>query len=77
MNMQANHNKAGNASLQHSATPSASAASAAFAVVRLQDVQLRYGKVTALAGITLDLPAGCIIGMIGPMAWANPACSRS
>ena len=64
--MQANHNKAGNASLQHSATPSASAASAAFAVVRLQDVQLRYGKVTALAGITLDLPAGCMIGMIGP-----------
>ncbi|MBP6139551.1 MAG: ABC transporter ATP-binding protein, partial [Brachymonas sp.] len=64
--MQANHNKAGNASLQHSATPSASAASAAFAVVRLQDVQLHYGKVTALAGITLDLPAGCMIGMIGP-----------
>jgi ribosome-dependent ATPase len=35
-------------------------------VVRLSDLGLRYGKVQALQSITLDLPAGCIIGVIGP-----------
>ena len=35
-------------------------------VVRLQDVALRYGKTEALRGITLDIPAGRMIGMIGP-----------
>ena len=35
-------------------------------VVRLQDVSLRYGKTLALDRITLDLPAGRIIGVIGP-----------
>jgi ribosome-dependent ATPase len=35
-------------------------------VVRLRDVGLRYGKAQALAGITLDLPSGCIVGVIGP-----------
>ncbi|KKW68223.1 multidrug ABC transporter ATP-binding protein [Lampropedia cohaerens] len=35
-------------------------------VVRLQQVVLHYGKTQALAGITLDIPAGCMVGLIGP-----------
>ena len=35
-------------------------------VARLTDVGLRYGKTVALAGITLDLPSGLRIGLIGP-----------
>ena len=35
-------------------------------VVRLQQVRLHHGKVQALAGITLDLPAGRMVGLIGP-----------
>jgi ribosome-dependent ATPase len=35
-------------------------------VARLTDVTLRYGKAHALDGITLDLPAGCMVGLIGP-----------
>ncbi len=35
-------------------------------VVRLRGVALRYGKVQALAGIDLDVPAGCMAGLIGP-----------
>ena len=35
-------------------------------VVRLQDVRQHYGKTQALAGVTLDVPAGCMVGMIGP-----------
>lgn len=35
-------------------------------VGRLQDVSLRYGAVTALDKITLDLPAGCMVALIGP-----------
>jgi len=35
-------------------------------VVRLQDVGLRYGKTVALDGVTLDVPAGCMVGLIGP-----------
>ena len=35
-------------------------------VVRLSDVSLRYGKTLALDGVTLELPAGRIIGVIGP-----------
>ncbi len=40
--------------------------SAALPCVRLQGVRLHYGKVEALAGIDLDFPAGCMIGLIGP-----------
>src|SRR5690606_34038660 len=36
------------------------------AVARLQGVSLRHGKVTALADITLDIPAGRMVGLIGP-----------
>ena len=35
-------------------------------VARLRDVSLRYGKVCALDGVSLDIPAGCMAGLIGP-----------
>lgn len=35
-------------------------------VARLQDVTLRYGHVVALSDVTLDIPAGCVAGLIGP-----------
>jgi len=41
-------------------------ASAAPAVVRLRDVGLRYGPTTALDNVTLELPAGRMVGLIGP-----------
>ena len=36
------------------------------AVARLADVTQRYGKVIALDGVTLDIPAGGTVGLIGP-----------
>jgi ribosome-dependent ATPase len=39
---------------------------AAAPVARLRDVGLRYGKVCALEAVTLDIPAGCMVGLIGP-----------
>ena len=35
-------------------------------VVRLEQVRLRYGKAQALAGISLGVPSGCMVGLIGP-----------
>jgi ribosome-dependent ATPase len=35
-------------------------------IARLQEVSLRYGKTLALDAITLDFPAGCMAGLIGP-----------
>ncbi|MGA7882538.1 MAG: ribosome-associated ATPase/putative transporter RbbA [Terrimicrobiaceae bacterium] len=35
-------------------------------VARLTGVSLRYGKTHALDAITLDLPTGCMVGLIGP-----------
>ncbi|MDF1486121.1 ribosome-associated ATPase/putative transporter RbbA [Ramlibacter sp. H39-3-26] len=35
-------------------------------VARLAGVRLRYGKALALAGIDLEIPAGCMAGVIGP-----------
>ncbi|MBP1728605.1 MAG: ribosome-associated ATPase and rane protein RbbA, partial [Deltaproteobacteria bacterium] len=35
-------------------------------VVRLQAVCLRYGKMLALGKINLELPSGCMVGVIGP-----------
>jgi ribosome-dependent ATPase len=34
--------------------------------VRLDAVRLSYGKTVALDAITLDMPAGCMVGLIGP-----------
>ncbi len=36
------------------------------AVARLRDIGLRYGETRALDGVSLDVPAGCIAGVIGP-----------
>lgn len=38
----------------------------ASAVVRIQGVGLSYGKTRALDGITLDIPSGWMVGLIGP-----------
>ncbi len=35
-------------------------------VARLTDVSLRYGETAALDAVSLDLPAGCMVGLIGP-----------
>ncbi len=35
-------------------------------VARITDVGLQYGKTHALDAVTLDLPAGCMVGLIGP-----------
>jgi len=35
-------------------------------VVRLKEVSLAYGPVRALDGITIDFPASCMAGLIGP-----------
>lgn len=35
-------------------------------VARLDGVRHTYGKTSALSGITLEFPAGCMVGLIGP-----------
>ena len=35
-------------------------------VARLSKVTLRYGKTLALNDVSLDLPSGCMTGLIGP-----------
>ena len=35
-------------------------------VARLRGVSLRHGRTRALDGSNLDLPAGCLVGLIGP-----------
>ncbi|QDD64257.1 ABC transporter ATP-binding protein/permease [Herbaspirillum seropedicae] len=35
-------------------------------VARLQRVALRYGKTVALDAVSLDIPASCMVGLIGP-----------
>ncbi|MFA5590433.1 MAG: ribosome-associated ATPase/putative transporter RbbA [Lysobacteraceae bacterium] len=35
-------------------------------VVRLRELRLRYRRVLALGGIDQDIPAGCMVGLIGP-----------
>jgi ribosome-dependent ATPase len=44
----------------------ADASGSAAPVARLRDVSLRYGKTRALDAVTLDVPAGCMVGVIGP-----------
>ncbi len=39
---------------------------AARPVVRIRGLSHRYAKVTALDGLDLDVPAGCLAGLIGP-----------
>jgi ribosome-dependent ATPase len=35
-------------------------------VARIEHVDQRYGSVVALDAVTLELPAGCMVGFIGP-----------
>ena len=35
-------------------------------VVSVKDVTHRYGKAVALDGISLDIPSGLMVGIIGP-----------
>jgi len=35
-------------------------------VVSIRDVTHRYGKVVALDGISLDVPTGIMVGIVGP-----------
>ncbi|MBP1686376.1 MAG: multidrug transporter ATP-binding protein [Deltaproteobacteria bacterium] len=35
-------------------------------VARLRDISLRYGRTCALDAVSLDVPAGCMAGLIGP-----------
>jgi ribosome-dependent ATPase len=35
-------------------------------VVHVENITQRYGKMVALDGVTIDLPAGCMVGLIGP-----------
>ncbi len=35
-------------------------------VARIEDVTQRYGATVVLDAVTLDLPAGCVVGFIGP-----------
>ena len=47
-------------------TGSKLAASGVGPVVRLDGVNLRFGKTIALDDITLAIPASCMVGLIGP-----------
>src|SRR5512134_4075808 len=46
--------------------PATMAMAAEETVVRISNVSLRYGKRLALDAISLDLPAGKMVGLIGP-----------
>ena len=35
-------------------------------VVHIENITQRYGKMVALDGVSIDLPAGCMVGLIGP-----------
>src|SRR5258708_22751585 len=35
-------------------------------VARIEDVTQRYGTAVALDAVTIELPAGCMVGFIGP-----------
>jgi ribosome-dependent ATPase len=35
-------------------------------VVHVENITQRYGKMVALDGVSIDLPAGCMVGLIGP-----------
>ena len=45
---------------------SLSGATAGGTVARLAGVGLRYGKTRALDGVSLEIPAGCMVGLLGP-----------
>jgi ribosome-dependent ATPase len=45
---------------------SVAAAHQVLPVVRLESVGLSYGNTRALGAITLDVPSGCMVGLVGP-----------
>lgn len=45
---------------------SSASQSASAPVVSVKDVTHRYGSVVALDGISLDIPSGLMVGIIGP-----------
>ncbi|RKH29000.1 ABC transporter ATP-binding protein/permease [Corallococcus praedator] len=49
-----------------SASPESPGGSSSRLVVSIQDVTHRYGKVVALDGISLDVPSGIMVGIVGP-----------
>src|SRR5689334_9270107 len=49
-----------------SAAPNEPPGSVVESVVSIQDVTHRYGKVVALDGISLDIPSGIMVGIVGP-----------
>ena len=46
--------------------PAAEKPTSAALAARLTNVSLRYKKTVALDAVNLDLPAGCMVGLIGP-----------
>lgn len=46
-------------------------------VAHLDGVSQHYGTTVALNNITLDIPARCMVGLIGPDGVGNQACCRS
>src|SRR5512136_1931450 len=48
------------------ATEVSSAGTAGKPVVSIKDVTHRYGKVVALDGISLEIPSGIMVGIVGP-----------
>lgn len=49
-----------------SAAPASNAAASETVVVRADKVELSYGATRALRGVSVDVPAGCMVGLIGP-----------
>ncbi|WP_242588751.1 ribosome-associated ATPase/putative transporter RbbA [Corallococcus macrosporus] len=47
-------------------SPASPGGSSSKLAVSIQDVTHRYGKVVALDGISLDVPAGIMVGIVGP-----------
>ncbi|AOI68508.1 multidrug ABC transporter ATP-binding protein [Burkholderia ubonensis] len=47
-------------------SPKRPAVEAAASVASLRNVSLSYGKTRALDAISLDIPSGCMVGLIGP-----------
>jgi len=43
-------------------------------VARVEDVTQRYGTTVALNTVSIELPAGCMVGFIGPMVLESRRC---
>lgn len=45
------------------------------ALLEARDIRKQYGGVAALAGVSLDVAEGEILGVLGPNGQARPPCS--